>query len=127
MSYEVVLQDASGAVQVPTHLHVSCGTSLDHRLDGEGRLYPGSSKAELSITSNYRFIFVGLWDEEGIERLYGKKAHSTIKGLEEAVALLGTERSGNPWEPTLGNVGHVLSILLEWARMHPDATWKILK
>jgi len=126
MSYEVILQDVSGVVQVPTHLHVSCDTFLDHRLDSEGRLYPGSSRAELNITSNYRPIFVELWGKEGIKRLYGKKAHSTIEGLEEAVALLGTERSDNPWELTRGNVGHVLSILLEWARMHPDATWKIL-
>ncbi len=41
------------------------------------------------------------------------------RGLQQGIIREG----GAYWKATPGNAGHVLNVLLEWARQHPDAVW----
>lgn len=85
----------------------------------------GSSTADISITYNYYDFFKkSLSPRKGIRWLYGKKAKNTIGRLEKAVKELGVDRDDNYWKATPGNAGHILSVLLKWARQHPEAIWE---
>ena len=49
-----------------------------------------------------------------------------INYLPELVSAISSRvvyDTGGYWAPTEGNAGYALSILLGWARMHPDAVW----
>ena len=112
MSYDIYLRDGSMIVQVPLH--------------SEGGTYVcgGTIDAHLNTTYNYYPYYREHIDaEEGIRWLYGKTGEETIERLESAIAALGTDRADDYWAPTPGNAGYALSILLSWARMHPDAIW----
>lgn len=113
MSYDIDLCMEDGVCDVDRHK--------------EGGTYAlgGIAQASLNITYNYVWFFRRFIDkEEGIRWLYGKRASETIERLGSAVAELGTDRFENYWAPTPGNAGHALSILLKWARQHPEAIWK---
>jgi len=85
----------------------------------------GTADAELNITYNYSgFYYQYLDEEKGLRWLYGKTGAETVERLEKAVGILGTCRDDNYWNQTLGNAGYALSILLEWARQHPEAIWE---
>ena len=58
------------------------------------------------------------------EALDGKLASTVVEALEHAVRYLGTARSGDYWAATQGNAGYALSILLGWAKQHPEAIFK---
>ena len=52
---------------------------------------------------------------------------NSIEKLEDVVSALSNfTPSENYWKPTAGNVGRTLSILLEWAKLYPYATWNVL-
>lgn len=99
----------------------------------EGGTYAlgGVGRAELNVTYNYGGAFRSAWPTviEGsgalVKMLDGRRAGDTIGDLESAVAKLGTTRSKDYWEPTHGNAGYALSILLSWAIRHPDAYWRV--
>ncbi len=115
MSYEVRLIYDYEVVEVPTH---SVGGTI---------VYNGTQKAELNITFNYTFFFHEHLGKDGIFWLYGKKAEDTIERLENVVSALNDFiPAENYWEPTAGNVGKTLSILLEWAKLYPYASWQVL-
>jgi len=103
-----------------------CGNPLPVESHSEGGtyVYGGIDRAELNITYNHSAHL-----EEGLgyhfDKLSGKRAKDTIPALEKAVERLGTERTENYWESTPGNAGYALSILLKWARQHPDGIWRI--
>ena len=123
MSLEILLSYGDKIAQVEPHFDGI--TSVDHRRIG-GLTYVGSDDASLNVTSNYSELFSALDMDKGIHWLYGKRAQETIERLEFAVDLLGTERDADSWKPTMGNAGYALSRLLDWARRHPDAKWKIM-
>lgn len=78
----------------------------------------GSTKTILNVTYNYSGIY-----QFGL--LHGRKAGDTIKELEEAVKRLGTEQDNDYWKPTEGNTGFACSILLGWAKLHPEGIWQV--
>jgi len=115
MSYDIDLVDSitEKCVTVPKH--------------EEGGVYAvgGITDASLSITYNYaQYYFDHIDSKDGIRWLYGKKAKNCIKGIEKAVMELGTVRNDDYWKGTPGNAGYALSILLAWARLHPEATFQ---
>lgn len=113
MGYDVSLCDERGPVEVPSHT------------EGGTIRVGGSDTASISITYNYSFFFYHFLDrEQGLRWLYGKTGQETIARLEQAVETLGTRRHDDYWTATPGNAGHILSVLLGWARAHPQAVWE---
>lgn len=86
----------------------------------------GVPQTELSVTYNYSDIIKDAtgWSDS-LRRLHGKTAKSTISDLRAAVQLLGTDQSVDYWEATRGNVGHMFSVLLDWAQQYPNAKWVV--
>jgi len=112
VSYDVSLEKDGKVVEIDRHF------------EGGIICLQGSDTAELNITYNYYYFFnKSLSRNKGIRWLYGKKAKDTIKRLEKAVKELGTRQDSDYWKLTPGNAGHALSILLEWAKQHPEAIW----
>lgn len=115
MSYWVSLQDAEDCV------------SVDNFTDGGTYTVGGSGEADLNITYNYgkRYKevipnYCGL-----VDLLHLKKASDVTQTLEDAVHILGTEQSDDYWQPTAGNAGYALHILLQWAKQYPDAVFHV--
>lgn len=112
MSYWVYLKDAeSNTVEVPRHQ------------EGGTYVVGGICNAELNITYNYAKVY-GRFDFS-IRDLDGKWAGDYIEVMEKIVAVTGTARGDDYWEPTPGNAGYALSILLAWAKLHPDAVFGV--
>ena len=108
MSYDVGLLDDEGYLVSVPHFKEEGGTYQ----------VGGSSVAELNVTYNYS----GIWRVRDIDGLTGAESEPI---LAEQVERLGTDRSGNYWFATEGNVGYMANILLGWARLHPRATWSV--
>ena len=88
--------------------------------------YGGTNEAMLNVTYNYgRFYRLYLDEEDGLKWLDGKKASETTERLERALRILGAERDRDYWASTSGNAGFALAILLYWAKLNPDAVWKV--
>ena len=86
----------------------------------------GSNEADLNITYNYsRFYYQHLDKTNGLRALDGQMAKDWVDRLEAAVKVLGTAHSNDYWEATEGNAGHALSILLRWAKEHPEGIWRV--
>jgi len=114
MGYDISLIDENEN-PVKVALHESGGT------------YPigGTTSASINITYNYAVFFREALDEtEGIRWLYGRSGEESVPRLHAAVRELGTNISDDYWEATPGNAGHVLEILLRWARRYPTAVFK---
>ncbi len=78
-------------------------------------------------TYNYGgFYFETIDLRLGLRFLHGKLAKQTITVLKQAVEKLGVERDPDYWAGTRGNAGHALSVLLGWARQHPEARFKVV-
>lgn len=107
MSYDINLVMADGTLATVT-THAEGGTFV----------LGGVDEASLNVTYNYAELF-------GFRALDGQRASATIPEIQEAVDLLGTDTSDDYWDPTPGNVGHALSVLLGWAKQHPNATWRL--
>lgn len=107
MSWWVYLEDTQGIpVEVEKH--------------SEGRTYclGGISSAVLNVTYNYEKHF-------DFKALHAQIASDTVEMLTELVAKYGTQRDPDYWKSTEGNVGYTLSILLTWAKQHPNAIWRV--
>lgn len=111
MSWWITLE---GAGDVPRHTH------------GGTHALGGTQEAELNVTYNYSGHFVKHLHSEGIKWLSGKKASDTIEQLKKAVEVLGIIQDDDYWNPTTGNAGHALCILLEWAKLYPEGVWRVL-
>ena len=122
MSYCVRLTDNGSNVQVPEH--------------SSGAVFPygGTTEAIINITYNYgvvyRIIDVSFPGQVipsyfTIKSLNNRKAKETIEVLSYMVSKLGTTEYKDYWAPTPGNAGIALNILLNWAGLHPDATWSV--
>lgn len=113
MSYDLGLYHNGKPVQVERHQ------------EGGTYVLGGTTAAKLNITYNYSWFFYRFLDEEdGIRWLYGKQAKDTVERLESAIKELGAVKYSDYWAPTPGNAGYALSILLKWAKQHPDAVWE---
>lgn len=113
MGYRIKLKDDDGnVVSAPRHT------------EGGSYAMGGASIAEVSITSNYsEYYHEHIDEDDGIRHLYGKTGREAEPILREAIEELGTEQSEDYWERTPGNAGHMLSVLLDWAQQHPEATF----
>lgn len=97
---------------------------VDAHEEGGTYVLGGTDCANLNVTYNYaKHFFEALDPERGIRWLYGKTGRECAARLERAIIQLGTARDGDYWAATPGNAGHALSILLRWARKHPDAVF----
>lgn len=113
MSYSISLNVDGRSVEVEPHM------------EGSNIVLGGLNLAEMDITYNYsEFYYMHLDSEKGIRWLYGRKAKDTIKKLENAVRVLGTDKDDDYWKSTRGNAGHVLNVLLGWAKQHPEGIWE---
>lgn len=105
------------------------GQTVEVPIQQEGGIIAvgGSPYASMSVTWNYsKFYYEHLDESEGFRWLNGKKAKDTIERLSKAILELGTEQSVRGyWEGTKGNAGHILKIMLDWARLYPEAEWGI--
>jgi hypothetical protein len=97
-----------------------CHPAVEIEPHAEGGTYAvgGTSEATVNVTYNYSKHF---WFRD----LHGKTGGETAKQLREAVQKLGTERSADYWEPTPGNAGAAVALLLSWAEQHPEAIWRV--
>lgn len=104
------------------------GSTVDVLPFEEGGTYQvgGCTDATLNITYNYSpFYYKYLSYTKGLRWLHDKNAKDCIETLESAVQTLGTVRDDDYWAETPGNAGYALSILLGWAKEHPDAKFKV--
>ena len=122
MSWWVSLRDAAGNV-------VSIEDSFE---EGGTYILGGSTEADLNVTYNYGAHFETVFGSKGLEdpkrgirTLIGMTGANAAPLLEKAVATLGTKVSKDYWEPSEGNAGYALSILLRWARQHPGAVFEV--
>jgi hypothetical protein len=99
---------------------------VDTHAEGGTYALGGTSSAELNITYNYAPQFKTVFGDAGIRDLHNKVARDTISALEIGVSRLGTQRSADYWENTPGNAGYVLSVLLAWAKQHPNAVFLVI-
>jgi hypothetical protein len=106
MSYDISLEVDSIPVTVKRHA------------EGGTFAIGGTDQAYLNVTYNYATIF-------RFRDLNGMTASDTIDLMRSKVAELGTDTDNDYWNPTDGNVGHTLAILLGWAVQHPDAVWRV--
>lgn len=113
MSWWVSLSKEGKLVEVESH--------------AEGGTYclGGTVAADLNVTYNYSQFFFQCFGQNGLNWINGKKAKSVTKLLEKAVRKLGTKRDDNYWKRTPGNAGYALSILLKWAKQHPEAKFSV--
>ena len=114
MSYSIELVDENG-----------CPVQVDLHTEGSNYVVGGSVFAKIDITYNYSWFFYKHIDaDKGIRWLYGNPARECVGALNAAILALGTEVSGDYWDPTPGNAGHTLTVLRAWALQHPDATFR---
>jgi len=114
LGWDIRLVDKDGnVVEVPSH---TFGSTI---------VIGGSTSANATITYNYAQFYYEVFGKKGFMTLNGMKAKDAIPLLEKAIEKLGTKRSESYWDPTPGNAGYALSILLSWAKLHPEATFEI--
>ena len=124
MSWTIWLLNDKGQI-----LHVkfhNFGSTVEVHIDKVSS-YVGTTEAEIDLTYNYSPYYYQYIDkEEGLRWIYGKKAKETISRFESAIRHLGVEQDRNYYKATPGNAGYALSILLSWAKEHPNGIWKIV-
>ena len=100
--------------------------NVPHHSEGGSHVVGGCEEAELNITYNYSPHYRKHLDKDkGLQWCHKKVAASTIGRLEQAVGALGTQKDEDYWQPSPGNAGFALSIMLEWAKLHPEAVWLV--
>lgn len=119
MSYDISLVDLNSDPigdddETPYHKPLT----VDRHCEGGTYVLGGMTDADLNTTYNYGRYF-------NFRGLHGRTGRETIKEMAVAVETLGTERDDNYWASTPGNAGYAVSILLRWARQHPDGVWQV--
>lgn len=113
MSYWVYLLDDSGA-----------SVDVERFTDGGTYALGGETVAELNVTYNYSTQYHPLGFS--LRHLHGKTAAETEPELARMVEALGTANDSHDyWAATPGNAGKALKRLLDWARQHPHAVWRV--
>ena len=118
MSYNVSLNHDVGIEQVPRHNE---GSMQQYGLDGR----EGTVSAEISVTFNYNPIYQQVTGKSLKEMLNGLPAWVTVRVLTKVVTACGTLKDDDYWKATPGNAGAIAALLLDWARLHPEAMWKV--
>lgn len=99
---------------------------VESHVEGATYCLGGSDGADLNITYNYSPHYYNRLDKrKGLRWLDGKKAKEALARLERGVKELGTEKDNDYWKSTLGNAGYALSVLLKWAKRHPEAIFRV--
>ena len=124
MGWDIYLTNNEESVEVPTQTHI--GSLLVFAVDeNHNEIHRAKMRAHLSITFNYRDEYARVFGDTSLNWLHGQVAKRTIKRLQKGVKLLGTHRGDNYWKSSPGNAGYWLRVMLHWARLHPDAIWKV--
>ena len=118
MGYHISLNHDVGIEQVPRHN------------DGSMRQYgwndrEGTMPAEISVTGNYDPIYQQVTGKSLKEILGAKPAWVTVPVLNKVVTACGTLKDDDYLKATPGNAGAIAALLLDWARLHPEAMWKV--
>jgi len=120
MSYDIGLYPPQ--VNDPSE-EIMSPLQVDAHEDGGTFVAGGTTDAWLNVTYNYSECYRLF--EFSLTDLDRKTASETEERLADLVEKLGTARYPDYWAPTPGNAGHALSILLGWARQHPDGVWSV--
>ena len=111
------------------YLQNETGENVEVEIHADGGTYAvgGTDSAELNITYNYQYFFQCAHPrtEDFRTALHGMVAKDIAADLAAIVKELGTDRNADYWAPHPGNVGHMVSILLAWAKQHPNATFRV--
>ena len=100
--------------------------SVESHQEGGVIAVGGTTEPSMSVTYNYSpYYHKYLDEEEGFRWLNKKTAKDTLERLEKAVKELGTEQNPDYWKATEGNAGHILYVLLGWARQAPEGVWRV--
>ena len=105
-----------------------CGNVLRVSSHTEGGTYNafGSELADLNVTYNYSPHYRRALDpDQGLGWLHEKSAGFTITRLQNAINMLKDDRSDDYWEATEGNARYALTVLLAWAKQHPEGVWGV--
>lgn len=122
------------AVFVDQQCEAPCYPAVSVEIHQEGSTYAvgGTTAADISITYNYGKLFRDAFPDTEPDKpnvlgrmLDGKRAGDVVETLTNAVEQLGTTRDRNYWLATPGNAGYALSVLLRWAKQHPDAVFNV--
>jgi hypothetical protein len=116
MGYWIYLEDDNGDP-----------VSVDRFSEGGVVEMGGSTEAMISVTTNYTIHYAPLYGSNLRGLLDGKKAVDTISDLDHGVTVLFPEnyQGEDYWESTPANAGRIVMILLNWAKQHPNATWRV--
>ena len=114
MSWGVYLLDERGRV-----------CDVGRHCEGSAYVPGGSDKAAMQVTYNYGPVIKQVLGTDFVSALDNKIAETVQCELSNASKALGTERSESYWVPSDGNVGAMLGVMAEWARLHPRAAFRI--
>ena len=118
MGYDICLANETGVVQVPRHNE---GSYRRCKTDGS----EGTTAAEISVTGNYDPIYQQVTGKNLRKMLDGLLAWVTVHVLTKVVTACGTLKDDDYWKATPGNAGAIAVLLLDWARLHPNAIWEV--
>jgi hypothetical protein len=125
-SYGVKPEDFKPQYEGDVPCPVPCYPDVEVENHSEGGTYAlgGISEACLNVTYNYSRCYAPF--DFNLRDLDGKPAKDATEKLREIVKALGKNRDNDDyWAATPGNAGHALSILLDWAEQHPEATFVV--
>jgi len=112
MGYEVLYTNEDGDTY-----------SANNHEQGGSYIQASDPRTEMGVTSNYSRVYRK--HKFHLTDLHGLTGQESMWRMRRIVKDLGTETSDNPWEPTNGNAGHVLSILLGWAKENPQGFFTV--
>ena len=114
MSYWVYLKDShDNPVEV------------EHFSEGGTQILGGSYVAEMNVTYNYSGLFAKYLHPHGLRWLDNQKAKDVLPAMINAVDQLGTMQDYDYWNPTPGNAGFALAVLIRWAQSNPEAKFRV--
>lgn len=106
MGYRIELHDEKKqCVKVPAHLGDDLGGETPH--------------ASMYVSYNYSKIF-------SFKKLNSRSGKDSDEMLQDLVtSYILEDRGDDIYKCTKGNVGYTCLVLLSWARLYPEATWRV--
>ena len=119
MGFSIYLMGKEKPVQVPRHNEGSI-----MQCDPVG--LQGTTAAEILFTTNYNLEAYHQMIGKILKYILdGQHAKDTIPILTKVVNRCGTITHKDYWGGTAGNEGAITALMLAWAKLHPDAIWKV--